>query len=215
MHTSSAFASFFGLLTEVIQQSPTTRPDRFLRERQSIARDLELSSQELSSSSGPPSSLLKPPAKQIREHRSAESYDPPNESSSESDQSRYDQQVKPEPVTNACIYHLLECVTKNARGVGDNAMRLEWALTQDTFHVQTPHSYFSSKNDGSLVHRGPSLFRKWKRQSNISYCSIEVNVYYFLLSRTADVQARQKLVMTLLVNPRQFRHRKLLIWSGC
>lgn len=181
MCTSGAFVSFFDLLAEVIEQPPTPRPNRLFRERQPVARDVGSSSQE-SSSSGPPSSPLEPPPKRIREHHSAESYDPPNASDGESNQSRYDQQVKPEPVTNACVYHLLQCVTENARRVGDNLFRLEWALTQDTFHVRTPHSYFSSKNDGSLVRRGLTPSGQWKRQDDISYCSIEVNAHYSFIN---------------------------------
>jgi hypothetical protein len=90
----------------------------------------------------------------MRLQSNSESYHPSNDSVDESEQSRYDEQVKAEPVTNACFYHFLECVTENSRREGDDGFRLEWALTQDSPHVRTLHAYFSSKNDGSLVHRG-------------------------------------------------------------
>jgi hypothetical protein len=110
----------------------------------------------------------------MRLQSNSESYHPSNDSVDESEQSRYDEQVKAEPVTNACFYHFLECVTENSRREGDDGFRLEWALTQDSPHVRTLHAYFSSKNDGSLVHRG-NISGQWKRQSDISYCSIEVS----------------------------------------
>ncbi|KAH7317326.1 hypothetical protein BKA65DRAFT_483561 [Rhexocercosporidium sp. MPI-PUGE-AT-0058] len=153
--------------------------DRYLRDVFPTAQISQQSSQR-SSSSGPPSSPLEPPPKRIRGQRYSDSYHPSNDPVDESEQSRYDEQVKAEPVTNACFYHFLECVTEKTRREGDDGFRLEWALAQDSFHVRTLHAHFSSKNDGSLVHRG-NISGQWKRRSNISYCSIEMSYRSLLI----------------------------------
>jgi hypothetical protein len=179
IEASGSFGAFFSLLAEVIEQPPTPMPDRYLRSDISPTGQIPQSSQESSSSgqSSLPSSPLERPPKRMRGQRysdRSDSYHPSNHSGDESEQSRYDEQIKAELVTNGCFYHFLECVTENSRRVGDGGFRLEWALTQDSFHVRTPQSHFSSKNDGGLVHRG-NISGQWKRQSDISYCSIEIS----------------------------------------
>ena len=179
IEASGSFGAFFSLLAEVIEQPPTPRPDRYLRSDISPQYQNPQSSQE-SSASGQtslPSSPLERPPKRMRGQRysdRSDSYHPSNDSAEESEQSRYDEQVKAEPVTNGCLYHFLECVTENSRRIGDDGFRLEWALTQDSFYVRTPKSQYSSKNDGGLVHRA-NVSGQWKRQSDISYCSVEIS----------------------------------------
>lgn len=177
IEASGSFGAFFSLL--VIEQPPTPIPDRYLRREIPPKLQIPQSSQESSSSgqSSLPSSPLERPPKRMRGQSysdRSDSYHPSNESVDESEQSRYNEQVKAEPVTNGCFYHFLECVTENSRQIGDDGFRLEWALTQDSFYVRTPKSEFSSKNDGGLVHRD-NISGQWKRQSDISYCSVEVS----------------------------------------
>jgi hypothetical protein len=162
------FTPFFSLLAEVLEQPATPNPDRYLR-----GSDIILGSSQSSSSSEPPSSPLEPPAKRLRETQSADSYHP----SHQSDQSTHDRQVKSEITTNACVFHFLQCVTESVRNNNhEKSFRLEWALTQDTFYVETPRCQFSSTNDGSLIYRdGSSGY--WKRRTNLCYCSIEVIVH--------------------------------------
>jgi hypothetical protein len=137
---SGSFGAFFSLLAEIIEHPPTPTPDRYLRDI--LQQSSQPSQGSSSSASEPPSSPLEPAPKRMRAHRDSDSYHPSNDSGNESEHSRYGERVKAEPVTNACFYHFLEYVTENSRRVEDDGFRLEWALTQDSFHVQTLHSYF-------------------------------------------------------------------------
>ncbi|KAG4024928.1 hypothetical protein MFRU_083g00020 [Monilinia fructicola] len=163
------FAPFFTLLADVLQQPETPQPDRQLRNRETYQSPSPATSTSTSSS---PS---QPPAKRIRITNSAESYI----YSQETDQSTHDRQRKSEITTNACIYTLLNCIAENTRREDDETtFRLEWTITQDTFHVAEKKPYeFSSTNDGNLVYRDRSS-GQWKRRGKISYCSIEAKSTY-------------------------------------
>ena len=174
LRLAGTFAPFFSLLAEVLEQPATPNSNRYLRRADDVFNtaipEVAGQSSQSSSFSGPPSSPLEPPAKRFRETHSADSYHP----SQQSDQSTYDRQIKSEFTTNACAFNFLQCVTESTRNNGDKgSFRLEWALTQDTFSVETPRSQFSSTNDGNLVYRDGS-FGYWKRGTSLSYCSIEV-----------------------------------------
>jgi hypothetical protein len=176
LRLAGPFASFFSLLAELLEQPATPNPDRVIRTQVDASAitytEVASNSSQSSLSSEPGSSPSEPPAKRFRETRSADSYHP----SHQSDQSTYDRQVKSECTTNACVFHFLQCVTESTRNDDTRAsFRLEWALTQDTFTVDTPRSQFSSINDGNLVYRDGSS-GAWKRRTNLSYCSIEVNI---------------------------------------
>ncbi|KAH7418913.1 hypothetical protein BKA64DRAFT_211816 [Cadophora sp. MPI-SDFR-AT-0126] len=160
LRLAGIFAPFFSLLAEVLEQPPTPNPDRYFRRADDAPDALPEvvgQSSQSSSFSAPLSSPLEPPAKRFRETHSADSYHP----SHQSDQSTYDRQIKSEFTTNACAFYFLQCVTESTRNDGDRAsFRLEWALTQDTFTVETPRGQFSSTNDGNLVYRDGSSGEK-------------------------------------------------------
>ena len=171
--STGPFASFVTLLSQVLESAINSNSHRDLRSQTGIQESIpiNLPSTDISSSSPPSSSPPEYPNKRLRRERSSSSYWP----SDESDQSSYDQRVKSEATTNACIYELLRCVTEISRKENDPPFRLEWSITQDTFEVQAgPHKY-STTNDGNFVHKALCAGH-WQRASSYSYCSIEVRL---------------------------------------
>lgn len=82
--------------------------------------------------------------------RYSDSYHLSNDSVDESEQSRYDEQVKAELVTNACFYHFLECVTENSRQEGDDRFRLNGHLRKTPFMFERYTLIFLRRTTGVL-----------------------------------------------------------------
>jgi len=176
LRLAGTFSPFFSILAEVLEQSATPNPNRFLRGADIVDASDEIidetgeQSSQSSSYSELSSSPAERPIKRVRQTQSEDSYHP----SLQSDQSAHDRQIKSEITTNACAFYFLQCVTESTRNNrNEHSFRLEWALMQDTFTVNTPRGQFSTTNDGNLVYRAMSS-GFWKRYINFLYCSIEV-----------------------------------------
>ncbi|CAD6442610.1 3790cf69-b5aa-4511-acc9-9bbec230b262 [Sclerotinia trifoliorum] len=196
--SAGPLSSFVKLLAQVLETPVAPGPQRVLRAR------TELQMPAPSNAPGPPpspssessSSSAEYPSKRARTDQSP-GYLP----SDQSDQSTYDQQAKSEITANSCIYELCSAVIEISRKETDPPFRLEWTVTNDTITVQAASHKYSTKNDGTLVHK-EHQDGTWRRVSNHSYCSIEAKSWHDTVEKPFGVQAQEAAHMIAMFSQR-------------